>query len=218
LISAVVDNDVLIKGASYRLLDRALSLSQLGEGKRGILGAAPFVVRNRLNKRPPKHGALGAISSFEAVLPHFDLLEPSDAEAQLAAELEYEAQGLGTDLDTGESLLAAIVLARGISCFATGDKRAIAALGRLAEVSVSPTRGLVHRIACLEQLMLWLTAIYTTSLIKGAVCAEKEVDRALSICFSCSSPEVDETECLIALCSYIEDLKMLAGDLLFDSS
>jgi hypothetical protein len=48
-------------------------------------------------------------------------LEPTEAETSIAAEIEFEAQRYGLQLDAGESLLFAIVDLRGIACLATGD-------------------------------------------------------------------------------------------------
>ena len=180
-----------------------------GHSRRGPLRCAC----KRLARKPPQCGADVAIAHFDHVLGSLELLEPSDEESAIAAELEYAAQQRGLPLDAGESLLAAIVVHRDLSCLATGDKRAIAALGGLRE-STAVVQCLDGRLLCLEQLVLRMVETLGPTTVKAAVCSEAQADTALSICFSCGNPAVDPSNFTLGLQSYIGTLRQGAPELL----
>ncbi len=140
------------------------------------------------------------------------LLEPSPEEAALAAELEYEAQRANLSLDSGESQLCAIVLKRNVSWLLTGDKRAIAALESLS-AQMSFGAALAKRIVCLEQLFLRLLVLNAKALAM-AVCNEPNLDKALTMCFACSSGTATADSIKEGLISYVGDLRKSAATLL----
>jgi len=105
------------------------------------------------------------------------------------------------------------VLTRGISTLVTGDKRAIAALDRLLAIRGESER-MTKRVLCLEQLLLRL--LRRVPAVRDAVCQEPRLDTALTLCFSCSSPDVAATSWTEGLNSYVCDVRRSAPMLLAD--
>jgi hypothetical protein len=90
----------------------------------------------------------------------------------------------------------------------TGDKRAVRGLEALSDHSETCAQ-LRERVRCLEQLLLRaLEQEDEFDAIASALCAEPEVDKTASICFSCfSGGGADREEVLAGLRSYIDALR-----------
>jgi hypothetical protein len=209
----LLDNDVVLKAASYALADETLAVTTIDETPPAMLGVGRFVVRNRLARASNIANPARATAAFERMLAAMVLVEPDDAEMAAAADLEAEAIRRDLELDGGESQLLAVLANRACSLLVTGDKRAIAAM---AVVAATETAG---RIACLEQLMAHVVGVVGSVAVRAAICAEPGVDRAITACFGCSmANEPDEQGVLTGLASYVRDLDgrapgvLLAGD------
>lgn len=204
----LIDNDILHKAACYGVIPSLLGHVPLDIHQYRVLGAARYVVRRKLKRRPPQRGADTVIAEFEREIARFLELEPTDEEVRLAAELEAMAQSLNVSLDVGESLLCAVITARGGGYILTGDKRAITAIEVLlangAQLSAE------QRLVCLEQLFVWMIQREDFQAIRDAVCLEREVDTAIYTCFSCNSDDVTPGSCEQGLGSYIVDLRASA--------
>lgn len=209
-IASVVDNDVLIKFSSYDLLHH---IGLVLRSPIGVLGAARFVVTSRL-KKP---GFLVDPSTAENCFLTFMrdsgvVIEPSDPEVELAAEIEEAALRAELPLHGGESQLCAVVAMRGLHYFATGDKSAITA----AESVLPPIAACISlsgRFVCLEQLVASLGPLLGTTTLRRRVCAEAGADKALTICFECTgSPGAPFIPA--GLTSYIRDLRARAPTML----
>lgn len=198
---AAVDNDVLLKASCYGLA------AALGEGRRiAVLGAARFVIAGRIPKLSLNGDAGAACAAALQLIEASVELEPTDDELRFATEIELEAQRGGVALDAGESQLAAAVVARSIPIFETGDKRAIRGFEVLLD-DIPRLEGLVAKIRCLEQIVSRCAA-RDSEAFADAVCAEPDVDKALSICFRCFSPRPEG--CRLdpdGLASYINSLR-----------
>jgi hypothetical protein len=211
---SVVDNDILIKGACYGLLNGLVAPAEVVEARIGILGAARFVVPKQIRRKAPQRGVAAAVSTFEEFLQRSQLLEPTTAEQAMAADLELAAQISGLNLDAGESQLCAIVTLRSVPLLLTGDKRAIRAIESLLG-SDNRLGALRQRVKCLEQLVLdLLTALGSTATLRPTICAESHIDKALTICFGCHSPDITPQEAELGLQSYIDDLRRDAPQIL----
>lgn len=213
MIAWVVDNDILSKGACYEFLDPLIEAVGPRD-KVGVLGQARFVLPKKLRKHPPPTGPEAAIRRLEASLARLQIVEPTADEIKLAAEFEFQAARLKVAFDAGESTLVAVMLTRRLDCFFTGDKRAIRALQTLVIAKVAGIAGMKHKVVCLEQGIRWMIQHGLISLrqTRSAVCMNKQTDTALSICFSCSSPELPDSE--QGLSSYIEHLRNEAPEVL----
>jgi hypothetical protein len=136
-------------------------------------------------------------------------IETTPEEQALAATLEATAQSLLVNLDTGESQLLAVLAARTLPSLLTGDKRAIVAIERLIN-AVAEIAGVSDKVTCLEQLVRHIVVLGDAAKIREAVCREPDIDRALSICFSCYNSEQPIASVIEGLESYISDLRRKA--------
>ena len=213
MTTTAVDNDVLLKGTCYDLLEELVGTIPAKPDEVGVLGAAPYVVVNSLRKKGRCTSGEEAVARLESFLENVTIYEPTQEELSLAAELEHTAQRAGVNLDGGESQLSAMTLFRGLAWLVTGDKRAVAALGCLRERDerLAPLDG---KVLCLEQLFARLLAGIDPKPIRDAVCGEPNVDQALTICFSCRSPEVGPDQWREGLESYIANARNTAKTLL----
>jgi hypothetical protein len=202
---AIADNDILLKGACYGLLP-VLMACVPGRGAVGILGASKFVVPKMIVRTRLQGDSAVARACFAAFVAENEVLEPSTEEQQMAAFLEVSAQQRALNLDAGESQLVAILVSRCLPWMVTGDKRAIASLEDLLD-SDTRLQVMSGKIKCLEQLVAAALATMDGDQMRRTICAEPTVDKTLSICFSCSSAEVDLARVLEGLASYIADLR-----------
>jgi len=212
-MNAAVDNDLILKAVSYGLEDEFWPQSH--EAVLGILGAARYVVTDRIQRHGLRGGPTGAQDRLAALLTRCQEVEPNEVEIALAAELELSGQRLGLALDAGESQLAAIVLNRGVDLLETGDKRAISALEKLRP-QLNWLQPLRQRVRCLEQITLRAaTEPEGFGACSAAICGEPEVDKSLSVCFGCfgNSPTQRETA-LDALKQYIDAIRESAPEVL----
>lgn len=205
----LLDNDVVLKVACYAMADEALAATTIDAVAPAMLGVGRFVVRSRLARTSNIADPARAATAFERMLAAMTMAEPDDAEMAAAADLEAEANRRDLELDGGESQLLAMLANRGCNLLITGDKRAIAAM---AIVAVGIAGG---RIACLEQLMAHIVTGTGAAVMRPRVCAEPQVDRAITACFGCSTavPPRDE-DVLGGLASYAAHLDRTAPGVL----
>jgi hypothetical protein len=205
-MNAVIDNDILSKGTCYGVLPALLGpYGGVNKGI-GILGAARFVLPEKIRKRKLNRGTDAALKDFAEWISGLTELEPTGVEQQLAAEFESLAQRVGVNLDVGESQLCAIVVERGIGVLLTGDKRAIAAIENLLD-SHDRLMAICGKLRCLEQAVLDVLEAANYAAIRVAICSERDVDKALTICFGCASPDIQHPQILVGLNSYIRALR-----------
>jgi hypothetical protein len=198
-----VDNDVVLKVASY-----GLSSIVWPEGGReiGVLVAARFVVASAIARGRGRDKAR-AQTELERLLESASPLEPTPAEIEAALTLELAAQRARLPLDPGESQLCAIVVARAMTFLQTGDKRAVRSL-ELLLADVEELAELCGRVLSLEQAMLGAVANEDTfQTTAAALCAEPDLDKALSICFGCYGSPAAREEVTERLGMYIKDLR-----------
>ena len=214
-MTAAIDNDLLYKGAWYGLLQDLLAAVPTTTTDACVLGQAKFVIGKRLEKQQTKLGsaAADALAHLRDVLAELSVVEPTEEEQQLAAELEHLAQLRGLALDGGESILCSVMIKRGFDHLATGDKRAIAALGQLASERVD-LQSLEGKIVCLEQLVIRLLNKGKVSELRRMICTQAHADKALAMCFSCSNPEERPQDWIAGLQSYITSVRATAPTLL----
>jgi hypothetical protein len=209
-MKSLADNDILYKGSCYQLLD-----SLIGESRAdvGVLGAARFVLRRKIEKAPLFGSRADAIAVLEAFVADAEVIEPTDDEQALAAALELRAQHEGLPFGSGESQLCAVLVSRDVSELLTGDKRAIAALERLLDMEsrLGPVGG---RVRCLEQLVCRMIDRAGLESVREPICREPHVDRSLTICFSCGNDAPSSDSIRDGLASYIGDVREGAGRIL----
>jgi hypothetical protein len=207
-MTTLIDNDILLKGACYRLLTELIS-TNCGPDQVGYLAAARFVLTKKIRRVNLRGDAAVAEAELVGFLAEQMAIETTPEEQALAATLEATAQSLLVNLDTGESQLLAVLAARTLPSLLTGDKRAIVAIERLIN-AVAEIAGVSDKVTCLEQLVRHIVVLGDAAKIREAVCREPDIDRALSICFSCYNSEQPIASVIEGLESYISDLRRKA--------
>jgi hypothetical protein len=206
---------VLIKLACYSMLGELLAMYG-GRSSVGILGAARYVVGDRLRRDDRVLDRERAATDWRAFLDDAEELEPSPQAVELATELEETASGVGLSLDVGESLLCAVTVERLVPHLLTGDKRAIEAMEVLIR-STEKLKPLAGRVVCLEQLVGALTAALGEAKVRAAVCSEPRADRTISVCFQCTRATGGRLD-PDGLPSYIGELRKRAPTVLAQSA
>jgi hypothetical protein len=204
----LVDNDILLKCACYRLLAE-LVMASCWEGRAGYLTVARFVLLKRIRRLGLCVDTAVVEADLLGFLAEHAALETTAEEQSLAATMEALAQSLLVNLDTGESQLVAMLALRALPGLLTGDKRAVVAIEQLIDL-VGEIVGVGGKVTCLEQLVRRAVATGDAAAIRRAICSEPAVDRTLSICFECSSPEQSGASVFEGLDSYISDLRLRA--------
>jgi hypothetical protein len=205
-VKALVDNDVLFKGLSYDLLDTFLKTIPKEEDHVGILGAARFVLADKIRRRSPASVRSTEIQRLDAFLINAEIVEPTEEERLLAAEFESLGQELNVALDSGESQLCAILVERYVPLLLTGDKRAIVGLEQLLNSHARLTE-ICEKVKCLEQIVLDALDLCAVDSIRTCVCSHLTVDKTLAICFGCSSSSSSKVDIVAGLNSYINALR-----------
>lgn len=205
--ATAIDNDILIKACCFGLVDALVKSREIV-----ILGAAPYVVRSRLERASLADNNDLKSTQFDDLMARCEPLEPTQDELALAASIEARAQELDLPLDVGESQLTAVALRRSLEMVETGDKRAVRALGELS-MHMPELAGLAGKVRCLEQIVLGCDLGLDE--LSKSICTEPDVDKTLSICFQCHLAEGDRSEdAAEGLRSYINGLRRDVGELL----
>src|SRR5688572_15563506 len=169
----LLDNDVVLKIASYRLGSDLIIATTDDEVPPSILAVAKHVIRSLVDRSKKLLDKGAAVAELEAIFDKVQQLEPTHEEIVLAAVYEDAAGELALELDGGESLLFAILLKRNARLIVTGDKRAI---GALEQISTADGHGCV---ACFEQLIATIAASTGHSGLRINICAEPNADKAM---------------------------------------
>jgi hypothetical protein len=211
LMDEAVDNDVLLKALR---LD-CITIFWPVLASIGVLGSARFVTHDRIRRGKLAEADPSIKDRTAAVFDAVCELEPTSDELDLANGLEREAQRMALPLDAGESQLCAMVAARGLATFTTGDKRAIESLEKMRGAAPWLDK-LAGRICCLEQLVAAaVTDGEAFAELGPRVCADPQTDTTLSICFGClggSSPAASDVASCLG--SYINAVRESAPTLL----
>jgi hypothetical protein len=208
----LVDSDVLFKASCYDLACDLIEVLAGGSRDVASLALARFVLKRKIEKSGRIADRQRAAKALDSVLASISALEPNDAELSLAAQYEEHGLSAGYAFDSGESQLLAVLVNRAAKVMVTGDKRAVAAAWRLA-IDIESVPLLAGRFACFEQVMLEIRGKKGGPALAASVCAEPAVDKAMSICFGCSST-FDEQNMREGLDSYVGHLRGSSGELL----
>lgn len=213
-MDTIVDNDILFKVACFCLFDELiLANCNPDEGSVGILGAARYVVPKKIQKNVRAAIATAAKKAFQTFIDRAVIIEPTEDEQVMAADFELAAQRAAVALDSGESQLCAVLIARTLPLLLTGDKRAICALEHLLATDARLS-ALSGKVRCLEQLVLRPLSAENYWRFRVAVCQDPGVDKTLAICFSCTLEEATLEGITEGLKSYINDLRTKANRIL----
>ena len=100
-IGSVLDTDVLLKVAAFRLGNELLGILR-GRGGIGVLKVAHLIAASQLRKNPRIRARDDAQRELQSMLENLTALEPDNAEIEIAAELAEAALLQGLPLDAGD--------------------------------------------------------------------------------------------------------------------
>jgi hypothetical protein len=206
-----LDVDVVLKMCTFLFSDELVDTTTLMDVPPSILGVASFTLRSRVKRSRSICNRTSVQTCLEKILSVLQLVEPVKEEIEFAAELEELALEFDLEFDIGESQLFAILIKRNSPLLLTGDKRAIKAIAQIAPNDVK------NRVACLEQLIIQVISKVGHHNLRQNVCSEREADRAVTICFSCSSSEVTVDDVRDGLLSYVSEVRSYADHVLIPS-
>jgi hypothetical protein len=211
---ALLDTDVLLKVSAFRLADDLIEILR-PIGQPGALGLAHLIAPKQLVRLRKRLADIeGAATELSKLLANIARIEPTQAEIELAAELEEAALADGHPLDRGEAQLVAALVTRGLPLLLTGDKRAIACL-ELVLARIGRAGACAGRVACIEQLMSAVVARLGAAAVRLRICAEHALDTSLRLCFSCAQATFNAQSACEGLRSYIDDARRNANGVLF---
>lgn len=168
----LLDSDVAKKIAQYTLVDEL----KLGVGC--ALTDLAVLPQLRYQLRLGSDQAFRRLGTAEAVAAA-ETLVANACEVALTPEAANYVLALNRrDIDTGEQLLFASILACPNDRLFTGDKRALVALAQIEGIDAIWTS-----LSCFEQLMVRIVDAHEFNAISGKVRARPDADMAMSIVF-----------------------------------
>lgn len=201
-----LDNDVILKLTTYRMLDEALDCLEIDRSDIRVLGSARFVFGSK--KMQKKYSAETLLSAIEFVRNCTTISAQDNDEYRL---LEKQAKN---DIDPGEATLIAATFHESASLLATGDKRCLQALFRIESLELIHQK-LQGRVICLEQIICKSIETQGFDWVLERVLPHLDCDKALKSAFGSGSNSQCETV-LETLNSYIQDLQTTSSGILFD--
>tara|TARA_R110002050_G_scaffold18850_2_gene54706 strand:+ start:19895 stop:20542 length:648 start_codon:yes stop_codon:yes gene_type:complete len=203
----VCDNDIVSKLAQWSLLESLGDSYEVDSKAIGVLGALRFVIGPRLGRL----GRPDVVETFEHFLHNALILEPDDAEIELAANIEKIALDLNLDFDTGESILVSIAINRSTGRILTGDKRALSSLPKLSS-QLPILVQLKGHFDTLEHIVARMVKRLGAESIRDHICKDASCDKALTICFACGRSSPSTAAILDGLSSYTRSTAGASGN------
>ena len=139
-----LDNDVILKLTTYRMLDEALDCFKIDRSDIRVLESARFVFGSPKLRKKYSEEALILATEFVKKCPE---IATQDSEEYRLLEKQIK-----NDIDPGEATLIAATFQESASLLATGDKRCLKALAN-TECLDFIHKGLQGRVICLEQII-----------------------------------------------------------------
>jgi hypothetical protein len=199
-----LDNDVIRKLITYKMLDEALDCLEIDRSDIRVLESARFVFGSK--KMQEKYSEEILLSAIEFVKSCATISAQDNDEYRL---LEKQAK---KDIDRGEATLIAATFKESASLLATGDKRCLKALASI-ECLDFIHKELQGRVICLEQIIWKLIRMQGFDWVLERVVLNLDCDSTLRAAFGSSSNSQQETV-LQTLDIYIKDLQTTSLGLL----
>ena len=203
-----IDNDALLKLASYDLFDTALGIFGIRPADAHVLATAKYVLlpaKDRLRRCKTEQCA----SRLESFLSRAIKLGADDA---VTATLDALVERPG--VDAGEAIMLAAAASKPDSFVITGDKRALEAL-QVGQGLDDVREALAGRVLSLELLFSFMI-VSDFAQVQARVRGKPGVDKALTNAFGVSTPASLESVS-DALDSYVAHLRRQTGTLLHPS-
>jgi hypothetical protein len=199
-----LDNDVILKLTTYRMLNQALDCLEIDRSDIRVLESARFVFGSK--KLQKKYSAETLLSAIEFVKSCATISAQDNDEYRL---LEKQAKN---DIDPGEATLIAATFHESASLLATGDKRCLQALATIESLELIHKK-LQGRVICLEQIICKLIETQGFDWVLEKVLPNLDCDKALKSAFGSGSNSQYDTV-LETLNSYIQDLQTTSSGIL----
>ena len=201
-----LDNDVILKLTTYRILNEALDCLEIDRSDIRVLASARFVFCSK--KLQKKHSKEILLSAIEFVESCATISAQDNDEYRL---LEKQAKN---DIDPGEATLIAATFHESASLLATGDKRCLQDLFSIESLELIHKK-LQGRVICLEQIICKLIETQGFDWVLERVLPNLDCDKALKSAFGSGSNSQPGTV-LGTLNSYIQDLQKTSSGILSD--
>jgi predicted nucleic acid-binding protein len=201
-----LDNDVILKLTTYRMLNEALDCLEIDRSDIRVLESARFVFGSK--KTQKKYSEETLLSAIEFVKSCTTISSQDNDEHRL---LEKQAKN---DIDPGEATLIAATFQESASLLATGDKRCLKALANI-ECLDFIHKGLQGRVICLEQIICKLIKAQGFDWVLERVIPNLDCDGTLRAAFGSGSKSQYETV-LQTLSIYIQELQTTSSGILSD--
>ncbi|GAB3490369.1 hypothetical protein GCM10027399_07430 [Curvibacter fontanus] len=185
-MSLFIDVDAICKLAHWQLLDKLPALLGTPIVECVTLSSVRYRAQRCLSK--PDGRLFQTADAAQAVLAAVTSMK-----APLAATaFDLSVFENASDIDPGEAVLLAAVIATPGARLLTGDKRALRAISKLA--SIRPV--LAGRVVMLEHVLLLALDTYGLDWVRKSVCPQAAVDKAIFICMGsrCDAPEISVRE------------------------
>jgi predicted nucleic acid-binding protein len=201
-----LDNDVILKLTTYRMLDEALDGLEIDRSDIRVLESARFVFGSKKTKKKYSEETLLFATEFVKKCPK---IATQDSEEYRLLEKQIK-----NDIDPGEATLIAATFQESASLLATGDKRCLKALAN-TECLDFIHKGLQGRVICLEQIICKSIEIQGFEWVLEKVIPNLDCDATLRAAFGSGSKSQYETV-LGTLNIYIQDLQTTSAGILSD--
>lgn len=207
-MTVFIDNDALLKLASYDLLDTVLTMFDIAPGDIRVLATAKYSLlpaKDRL-RRCKMEECADRLGSFLATARK---LASDDVDGSMLDSLSAKP-----GIDPGEAMMLAAAASDSDPFVITGDKRALEAL-QTGEGLDEVREALAGRVLSLELLFSFLVE-GNFDQVQERVRKQPGVDKAIANAFGVSAPAgLDSVRA--ALDSYVEYLRRSTGTLLHPS-
>jgi hypothetical protein len=201
-----LDNDVILKLTTYRMLDEALDCLKIDRSDIRVLESARFVFDSQKLRKKHSEETLLFATEFVKKCPK---IATQDSEEYRLLEKQIK-----NDIDPGEATLIAATFQESASLLATGDKRCLKALAN-TECLDFIHKGLQGRVICLEQIICKSIETQGFDWVLERVLPNLDCDKALKSAFGSGSNSQSGTV-LETLNVYIQDLQKTSSGILSD--
>jgi hypothetical protein len=218
-VDLLLDNDIVHKLAQLDLLTEASQLLKEEYRELKVLSTFKFkfcpkkeAARSKAEK---KYGVL-VVERIEAFLKS----GITEIEESVEDECLLDAMSSDKDLNIGEMQLLQALLNEKEQLLFTSDKRFLQALSN-TEVLQNKLIEIQNSFVCFEQIIHLLTKKISFEKVRNHYIEAKNnsysVDEALRLCFSSEPAKITETQFLLNLESYINDLQRETNNLLIST-
>lgn len=194
----LIDNDAFILLAGAGHIEAAVVSLGFSLGQCRRLPTLPFVFDKKIARKLQPDEA----SRVRAAIDTVGTLE-DDVRGDIRSRFVDKPE-----IDAGEVVLFSALASSGAALLSTNDKRAMKAVASLA--SDPPQGGVAGRVICCESIIKKLVIQHGVASIGPGFAGMGTTNAAMNVCFS-QSCLADQSQCIAALDSYINELERTCG-------